>query len=313
MRAGVQRAASSIRVARPGRGAAPTRGTETWAAWGFVFPLVAVEAAFVVLPLLLGAWYSLYRVDYFDLTQFRGLGNYVTVLSSPLVRNALLATLVFASCSLVLTLGLGMALALWLEADSGGNVALRAIVLVPYVISMLVGSLLLRWIYSRDAGLTGMLLGPFGLGDVSILADPNAAMGALVSNAVWRDSAFAMIVLLAGLKGIPAQLHAAARVDGAGPWMRFRRITLPLMRIPILIATVRLLMHFVNVLTFALVLTGGGPNNATQTLGLAMYRYGFVDFRLGEANALAVLVFAFNLVLIAGNLLLFRRARRGMP
>ena len=178
---------------------------------------------------------------------------------------------------------------------------------------MLVGSLLLRWIYSTDSGLPGLLLGPFGLGDAAILADPRGAMVALVSNAIWRDSAFAMIVLLAGLKAIPIQLYAAARIDGAGAWMRFRRITLPLMRTPLLIAVVRLLIHFVNVLTFALVLTGGGPNNATQTLGLAMYRLGFVDFRLGEANALAVLVFLFNIVLIGTNLLLFRQRRRVQP
>ena len=124
-------------------------------------------------------------------------------------------------------------------------------------------------------------------------------MAALVFNAVWRDSAFAMILLLAGLKGISPQLYAAARVDGASAWYRFRRITLPLLRVPILITLVRLLIHFVNVLTFALILTGGGPNNATQTMGLAMYRIGFVDFRLGQANALAILVLLFNLVLIA--------------
>ena len=131
----------------------------------------------------------------------------------------------------------------------------------------------------------------------------------MIFNAVWRDSAFAMILLLAGLKSIPPQLHAAARVDGASAWYRFRRITLPLMRLPILITLVRLLIHFVNVLTFALVLTGGGPNNATQTMGLAMYRLGFIDFRIGEANALAMLVFLFNIVLIAVNVALFRERR----
>ena len=99
------------------------------------------------------------------------------------------------------------------------------------------------------------------------------------------------------------------RVDGAGPWMRLRRITLPLMRVPLLIAVVRLLIHFVNVLTFALILTGGGPNTRRRRPGLAMYRLGFVDFRIGEANALAILVFIFNLVLIAVNLVLFRQRR----
>jgi len=216
---------------------------------------------------------------------------------------------IFTAGALVLTLTVGFALALHLERDTRWNVAVRAAALVPYVISMLVGSLLLRWMFSRDAGLISAALGPFGLGDATILADPHLAMAALIFNAVWRDSAFAMILLLAGLKSIPPELYAAARVDGASAFYRFRRITLPLMRIPILITVVRLMIHFVNVLTFALILTGGGPNNATQTLGLAMYRLGFVEFRMGEANALAFLVFLFNLVLIAVNLTLFRQRR----
>jgi ABC-type sugar transport system permease subunit len=290
------------------------RGTgEAATAWVFLGPLVVLELLLVATPLVIGAYYSLHRVDYFEMTQFRGLANYWRVLTSPMVVNALVATIVFSLFSLAFTVVIGMALALRLEADTRTNVAMRAIVLVPYVISMLVGSLLLRWIYSRDSGISGMLFGPFGLGDFSILADPGAAMAALVSNAVWRDSAFAMIVLLAGLKSIDHQLYAAARVDGAGPWMRFTRITLPLMRIPLLICVVRLLIHFVNVLTFALILTGGGPNNATQTLGLAMYRLGFVDFRLGEANALAILVFVFNVLLIAANLALFRQRKGVVP
>ncbi|MBL8701793.1 MAG: sugar ABC transporter permease [Alphaproteobacteria bacterium] len=297
-------AAQDRGIRRPRR-----RRVEATTAYGFVLPLVAIELALVAAPLLLAGYYSLYRVDYFELTRFRGLGNYATVLASPMVLQALGATVIFTVFALALTLGLGFALALRFEADTRRSVVMRAIVLVPYVISMLVGSLLLRWIYSRDGGLSTMALGLAGLPDFAILADPKAAMAALVSNAVWRDSAFAMILLLAGLKAIPLELHAAARVDGAGAWLRFRRITLPLLRVPILITLVRLMIHFVNVLTFALILTGGGPNNATQTMGLAMYRLGFIDFKLGEANALAVLVFVFNVALIACNLALFRHRR----
>jgi multiple sugar transport system permease protein len=135
-------------------------------------------------------------------------------------------------------------------------------------------------------------------------------MAALVFNAMWRDAAFAMIMLLAGLKSIPPALHLAARVDGADAWMRFRRITLPLLRIPILITIVRLLIHFVNILTFPLILTGGGPGNATEVVVLRMFRLGFQDHILGPANALAILVFLANLALVAMLLLLFRRAGR---
>lgn len=282
---------------------------DEWRAFGFVAPLVVIEILFVAVPLAIGVWYSFFRVDYFELTEFRGLGNYWRVLTSPTVVAAFFATTVFTIGALVLTLGVGFALALHLERDTRWNVAVRAVALVPYVIAMLVGSLLLRWMFSRDAGLIGAALGPFGYGDATILADPQLAMAALIFNAVWRDSAFAMILLLAGLKSIPPELFAAARVDGAGAFTRFWRITVPMMRIPILITVVRLMIHFVNVLTFSLILTGGGPNNATQTMGLAMYRLGFVEFRMGEANALAFLVFLFNLVLIAVNLVLFRQRR----
>jgi ABC-type sugar transport system permease subunit len=223
-----------------------------------------------------------------------------------MVLNSLWVTGVFSIFALFFTFILGFALALYLERDTRLNVFLRAVVLIPYIIAMLVGSLLLKWIFGQDSGILNFALGPLGFGQTTILADPKAAMAALVFNAVWRDSAFAMILLLAGLKGIDPQLYAAARVDGAGAIMRFRTLTLPLMRTPILIATIRLAIHFVNVLTFALILTGGGPNEATQTLGLTMYRIGFVDFRIGQASAMAFMVFLFNLVLIFILLRLFR-------
>lgn len=282
-----------------------------WYPYRFVAPVLAIEIAFVAVPLCIGVYYSFHKADYFQLAGFVGFDNYVRVITSPVVRESLAATAVFTVFSLAITFAVGLALALWLERDTRRNVLVRAVVLVPYTIAMLVGSLLLKWIFSRDGGLAPAMLGPFGLGDASILADPHGAMAALVANAVWRDSAFAMILLMAGLKSISPQLYAAARIDGASAWYRFRRITLPLLRVPILITVIRLAIHFVNVLTFALILTGGGPNNATQTMGLTMYRMGFADFRLGPANALAFLVLLFNLALIALLLRLFRE-RRGV-
>lgn len=279
-------------------------------ALGFILPLVLIEILLVACPLALGFYYSFFRVEYFQLTSFRGLDNYWRVLTSPMVLGSVTATVAFSVFALGFTLTIGMALAMHLERDNRWNVAVRAVALVPYVISMLVGSLLLRWIFSSDAGFMAVMLGPIGLGDHSILGNPGSAMAALVFNAVWRDSAFAMIVLLAGLKSISPQLYDAARVDGASAFYCFRRITLPLMRLSILIAVVRLLIHFVNVLTFSLILTGGGPSGATRTTGLALYELGFVQFRLGDANALAILVFLFNLALVAVNLMLFRERRR---
>lgn len=274
-----------------------------------VMPALVLEAVFVFLPLAIGIYYSLHDVRFFQVRRFVGLENYWSALNSSLVINSIMVTSVFTVFSLVFTFVIGIALALHLERDSRSNVAIRVVVLIPYVISMLVGSLLLKWLMSQDAGVLQMILGPFGLGDFSVFADSRNAMAALVYNGVWRDSAFAMILLLAGLKSIPPSLHAAALIDGASPWYRFRRITLPLLRIPILITLVRLLMHFANALTFPLVLTGGGPVNSTETIGLRIFRLGFEEYLLGKANAMAFLVVLFNMSLVVVLIRLFRDPR----
>jgi ABC-type sugar transport system permease subunit len=286
------------------------RKAERFVPYRMLAPALVLELVLVLGPLVVGFWYSLHNVRFFQIRRFTGFENYARVLGSEEVLNALWVTAVFAFFALFLTFVLGFALALWLERDGRFNTAMRAVVLVPYMIAMLVGSMLLKWVFSQEGGLAPMALGPLGLGNVSILADPQLAMGALVYNAMWRDGAFAMIMLLAGLKAIPPALHLAARVDGAGAWQRFRRITLPLMRIPILITLIRLLVHFVNILTFPLILTGGGPSGATEVVVLKVFRLGFGDHLLGQANALALLVFLANLVLVGVLLAVFRRAGR---
>jgi ABC-type sugar transport system permease subunit len=265
-----------------------------------------LEAAFVFAPLLLSAYYSVHRVRYFELGSFVWLRNYVEVLSSPVFLNSLLATGLFTVFALAFTFCFGFFLAIFLGPERPVNVALRTIILVPYVI-MLVGSMLLKWLFSQDAGLLQLANAWLGLGIQTILADPTYAMAALVANGIWRDSAFAMVMLMAGLKSIPPSLIDAARIDGAGYWMVMRRIVLPLLKPAITITLVRLALHFGNVLTFPLILTGGGPNNATDTLALRIFRVGFEDYDLGRANAMALLLFLANVILVAGLLALFRK------
>lgn len=286
------------------------RRADRFVAYQMLWPAVALEAALVLTPLAVGFWYSLHNVRFFRIRNFVGADNYLEVISSPLVLNSLIVTAVFAISALVVTFFVGFALALWLERDTNTSVFMRVIVLVPYMIAMLVGSMLLKWIFAQESGLMSIILAPFGLGDVSILSDPKTAMAALVFNAMWRDGAFAMIMLLAALKSVPVQLFQAARVDGASSLYILWRITIPLLRLPILITIVRLFIHFVNTLTFPLILTGGGPANATEAIVLRMFRLGFQDHVLGQANALAILIFAANVVMVAMLLVLFRQARR---
>lgn len=282
--------------------------SEKYTPYRLVGLAVLIELGFVILPLIIGFWYSLNRVQFFQIRGFAGWDNYWRILTSPAVGNSIIVTLTFSIFSLIITFGLGFALAMWLERSNRLNGVMQAVVLIPYMIAMLVGSMLLKWVFSKESGLSDLLLAPMGMGDVSILANPETAMAALVYNAVWRDSAFAMIMLLAGLKSIPAHLHLAARVDGASAWYRFVRITLPLLQVPIFITVIRLFIHFVNTLTYPLILTGGGPGTSTESVVLKMYRLGFSDNVLGQANALAIIVFIVNLALVAILLRLFKKA-----
>ena len=278
--------------------------------YALVMPALILEAVFVFVPLGVGLYDSFYRIKYLHMGRFIGFDNYVQVVTDPLFLSSIGITAFYSFASLFFTFIVGFALALWLERDTRWNVLMRAVVLVPYIVAMVVGSLLLKWIFSLDSGLMPLFLGPFGLRNVSILADPKLALAALVFNAFWRDTALAMILLMAGLKTIPLSLYSAARVDGAGPLYTFWRITLPLMRVPIVITTVRLLLLFTNILTYPLVLTGGGPNGATETIVLRMYRVGFEDNLLGRGNAMAIMLFLFNAVVVVTIVALFRQRPR---
>ena len=246
---------------------------------------------FVAVPLGIGVYYSLHEADYFELRASSASTTTSRYSTRRWCARAWFATVIFSVFSLVITLGVGMALALHLERDTRLNVFVRAVVLVPYTIAMLVGSLLLKWIFSqgrRDHVRSCSALRPGGRDHPrrSERRHGRAGLQRRVARQRVRDDPAARRP-----QGHSARNSMPPRASTApAPWYRFRRITLPLMRVPILITLMRLLIHFVNVLTFALILTGGGPNNATQTMGLAMYRMGFVDFRLGEANALAMLV-----------------------
>ncbi|MGE0798305.1 MAG: carbohydrate ABC transporter permease [Lautropia sp.] len=275
-------------------------------AYRYLLPALLLEAGFVFVPLGMAVWYSLHRVRYFEIEGAVGFANYLDILTHGAFLNSLAVTATFSVLALALTFTVGFGLALFLQKDGTAGVVLRTVVLIPYVIAMLVGSLLLKWLFSADAGLIALANAYFGLSIRTILADPAYAMAALVANAIWRDSAFAMIMLLAGLKSIPPTLIAAARIDGAGRWMIFTRIVLPLLKPAMLITLVRLLLHFANVLTFPLILTGGGPNNATDTVALRIFRVGFEDYDLGRANAMAIVLCLFNIAVVVLLLIAFR-------
>jgi ABC-type sugar transport system permease subunit len=275
-----------------------------------VAPAVLVITAFSLLPTLYGVLVSLYRVEFVELLNFVGLRNYSEVLADPRFWNSVRVSFTFTGSSVALTFVAGFGLALLGNQRVRFRGAFRTIALLPWVTSYVVTYLIFRWILNSDFGLlNAVLVEGAGLPRISWLGEPGLALGALVGVDVWRAAPYAMVLLLAGLQGIPQELYEAASIDGATRVRSFFALTLPLMRPTILVLLVLLTIVDFNVVVAMLVLTGGGPGAATEAMSLRMYYEAFTYTRMGPASAIAMIIFAANLVLSGVYMRLLRSER----
>lgn len=275
-----------------------------------VAPALVAIGAFSLLPTLYGVLVSLYRVEFVELLTFVGLRNYAEVLADPRFWNSVRVSFTFTGCSVALTFVGGFGLALLGNQRVRFRSAFRTIALLPWVTSYIVTYLIFRWILNADFGLlNALLVEGFGLPRINWLGDPALALAALVGVDVWRAAPYAMVLLLAGLQGIPHELYEAAAIDGATRVRSFFAVTLPLMRPTILVLLVLLTIIDFNVVVAMLVLTGGGPGAATEAMSLRMYNEAFTYTRMGPASAIAMIIFAANLVLSGIYIRLLRTER----
>ncbi|AKR58222.1 sugar ABC transporter permease [Youhaiella tibetensis] len=265
----------------------------------YVLPALAVMTLVLFSPVFYGFWFSLFRIQYGATTDFIGLGNYARLLSDPALGATLWRTVIFTLSSVALTTSIALALAVWIHSIKGpGGFVAQMVVILPWIISTVVATLLFRWVFLNDIGLALSLARTFGFPDIHPLNDPNGAMGFLIAVSVWKRIGYALIILLAGLKGIPEDYNEAARIDGATDWQIFRTITLPLLKTPLLLVTIVLTLSTVNTVETPLVLTGGGPGSATRILPMDVFDRAFINYDLGSASSLAVLMFAGNVLLV---------------
>lgn len=263
-----------------------------------VAPALLVIGIFSLLPTFYGMLISVYRVEFVELLTFVGLANYANVLADPKFWNSVRVSFIFTGVSMVLSVGIGFGLALIANQAVRFQSAFRTIALLPWVTSYVVTYLIFRWILNADFGLLNALfVEALGWPRIQWLGDPVLAMASLIVVNVWRGAPYAMVLLLAGLQGIPQELYEAAAIDGAGRVRSFFSITLPLMRSALLVLIVLTTIADFNVVVAMLVLTGGGPGTATESMSLRMYYEAFVNLRMGTASAVAMLIFALNLVL----------------
>jgi ABC-type sugar transport system permease subunit len=225
-----------------------------------------------------------------------GFRNYVDLASDSLALRALLNTGLFLVGSLVVILVLGLALALALNEPVRCRAFFRSTVVLPWALTAVVVGVMWRWILMPDIGIVNYLLAGLGV-NVSFFLSAGPALATMILVEVWRSTGYGMILVLAGLQGIDSTLYEAARIDGAGFWRGLRHITLPLLVPTLLVATILLSIRSVNLIDIPLVVTGGGPARLTETLGLYMWKESFAFHHIGYGSAVAMVMFAINLVL----------------
>ena len=266
--------------------------------FAFLFPALVLVAVFSIYPMLYGGYLSLTnmsltRLDY----EFVGLANFEELLSRQESIEVIRRTFIYVFATITGQFLLGFFFALALDGIRHGRAIYGAILFLPWVFSEVVAVTSWRWILNDSFGLLNYYLGTLGISPRSWLADPQLAMASVIMLTVWKGYPFSMVLLLAGLQTIPADLREAARIDGASGIQILRDIVLPTMKYVVAATIMLITIYTFNVFSLVFAMTGGGPVRATEILGIYMYRSAFESGRLGFGSAVAVLMFVINLAI----------------
>ncbi|MCP4639738.1 MAG: sugar ABC transporter permease [bacterium] len=281
-------------------------GSEALTGAVFLAPGIGIIFVCVVIPIVLAFALSFTHCSRFLTISWAGLYNYKALLTDPLALRSLINTVVYVVAFVPLNLALALGLALLLNRRFPGMRVIRSVYFVPVVLSMVVTVSVFRFLYDFNYGPLNALLGAIGFEPVPWLDHQSYALWAIMAMALWKSSAFFSIILLAALQDVPRSLHEAARVDGAGVFMRFLHVTIPSLA-PVMTAIVALSsIGAFRVFVPMFVLTNGGPAFSTRTMALHAYSAGFDEGNLGQSSAVSFALLA----IIVGATLVLNRARR---
>lgn len=254
----------------------------------------------LIVPLLFALYCSFYQYRYMVQGDFVGLANYLECFTTSRIRNSFVVTFAVTLAATAISVLLGLVLALWIDRRSGlFAYFIELIGLLPWVISMVVAGLLWRWMFNMELGLFNVILRALSLPSVDVIQNMKAAQVALVFVLSWRTIGYAMVMILAGLKGIDSTVIEAAHIDGANSLQTLFRVKLPIIKSSVLLSTIVLTVSNFTNNTIPKVLTGGGPVNATNVVTLEQYNLSFVYYEFGKSSALSVLIMLCTVVIIA--------------
>jgi multiple sugar transport system permease protein len=303
-------------VAASGPGTNPRRRRarlrERTAQWLFLVPAIGYVLVFfgypIVKNLVMGSQDYTVRTFVSGEAPWVGLDNYVEVVSSSLFRTTVLNTALFTIGSIVGQFVIGLLFALFFQRRFPLGNVLRSLLLLPWLLPMIAGTAVWKWILDQDGGILNEALGTVGIAPVHWLTSPDVALVAVIMVNVWVGIPFNMTLLYSGLQNIPDELYEAGALDGATGAKAFRHITWPNLRPVVSVVLVLGVIYTLKVLDIILGLTGGGPANATQTLATDSYRRSFQEFSFGTGAAVSNILIVVSLVFAVVYLRANRRA-----
>jgi multiple sugar transport system permease protein len=265
----------------------------------FLTPAVALNLVFFVYPLVRVFQMSFYNWSVLGSNRFLGLGNYERLVNDPLFWKSLSNTVIY---TLIVTPGiflLALALALLLNHKSPLTNVFRTIYFVPVAISFVVASLVWLWIFNELYGILNYVLSSLGFisSRVSWLGSTWNARLSVSAMVIWKTAGFSMMILLAGLQGVPVECYEAANIDGANARQRLLYVTLPIIRPTFVMALMVSLIGSFLAFDHFHVMTQGGPANGTLTIVMYIFRTGFEYFNLGYGSAMSIVLLIILIVL----------------
>jgi len=272
----------------------------------FASPTIAVVSVVFLLPLVLLVWMAFNDWPLIGASSPNWGANFAAI-SDPFFLDALVFTLKYTVITTVILSVVALGLALLVQQSRPGTALYRTAYFIPAAVGLASSGLFFYSLYTSPESGLNRVVGALGFDSVNWLSTPDAALWSTITLVVWRFAGFYMLILLTGLQSIPDEVYEASRVDGAGWWRTLISVTLPLLRPSI--ALMLILSVTGSVLAFEqfYVLTSGGPDNSTVTVVNALYRKAFIQFDLGTAAALSLVVLAFLLVLNMVQFALLRR------
>jgi alpha-1,4-digalacturonate transport system permease protein len=286
------------------------RSTFELAPYLFLLPTVGMMAVFSFYPMLFGVWMSLQS---FNINRnsfsFVGLGNYLQLLEDPQFGKSVFNTAWYTLTVVPLIVAGSVAIAVALRESRPARLLARVGFYVPFVLSPVVVATSWKWLLNEDLGVIDGLLRWAGAPTIPWLTSDFSARVSVVLITVWNLVGFYMLMVLAGLSQISADLYDAAKIEGASAWQRFWRITLPMLRPTILLVVVLATMHATQAFEMILLLTAGGPGDATRLVVQNMYQSAFGRLEPGYGVAQAVILLPVILFVAWLQIRLFKQER----